>query len=382
LGKRYYFSNNVKIRGKKILKKKFASSLLALSLLVTPFAGEKAGAAEYKDTFTYYEPMDEDFDGHWAENNLREMLYADILRGTIIEEDLGDGFYIENLYLYPDEKITRAEFVAFIVRALELKATSKAVPFNDISSHWGRNDIKIAYQNGIVNGKTSTTFAPKAKITRAEMAAMIVRAFDKTIEFENGNPKEYKDLKKGYWAYDELRLVNGLGIVNGVTADQLAPNADGTRAQSIVMIYRALKNETVNLPTKQMLETVVLNNELKGMEHMNNQDYDALKDLVDVRQMGFAHSLSHLVIEELLETEEVTLHGTLKGDIHINYEDAELNTRLVKIKLEDAVYDMEKTVEGETTTYEKDASGYVYLRLEGQRWKLYTSDELERQYNE
>ncbi|MGM0805768.1 MAG: S-layer homology domain-containing protein [Bacillota bacterium] len=362
------------------MKKKMASSLLALSLLVTPFAGQKVGAAEYKDTFTYYEPVD--IEKHWSENNLREMLYADIVRGTIVEEDLGDGLYIENLYMLPDEKITRAEFVTFIVRALELKATNKTVPFKDISNHWGVKDIKIAYQNGIVNGTTKTSFSPKDKITRAEMAAMIVRAFDKTVEFENGKPKDYKDLKKSHWAYNDLRKVNGMGIINGLKVDQLAPNADGTRAQSIVMIHRALKNETTNLPTKEMLETIILNNELKGLEYLNKKDYNALKNLVDVRQMGFAHSFSHLGIEELLEAGEVTISGKLKGDIHINYEDAELNTRLVKIELADAIYDMKQTYEGETKEYEKDASGYVYLRLEGQRWKLYTSEELERQYNE
>jgi S-layer homology domain len=375
----YYFSSNVKNRRKRDLKKKLASSLLALSLLATPFAGPSVNAAEYKDTYTYYEPMD--IDGHWSEDIMREMLYADIVKGTIMEEHLGDGIYIDNLYLNPDKPITRGEFVSFIVRALELQPKNKTVPFKDISKYWGKTNIQIAYQNGVVNGSTATTFEPNKKVTRAEMAAMLVRAFEKTIEFENGKPRDYKDLKESHWAYDELRTVNGVDIITGMTADKIAPNDFGTRAQSVVMIFRALKKETANLPTKEMLETVILDNELKGNEYVNGKDYDSLKELVDVRQMGFAHSFSHLVIEELFETGEVGMHGTLTGDIHINYEDAEVNTRLVKIELSDAVYDMVITENGETIEFDKDASGYVYLRLEGQRWKLYSSEELEYQYN-
>jgi hypothetical protein len=375
----YYFSSNVKNRRKRDLKKKLASSLLALSLLATPFAGPSVNATEYKDTYTYYEPMD--IDGHWSEDIMREMLYADIVKGTIMEEHLGDGIYIDNLYLNPDNPITRGEFVSFIVRALELQPKNKTVPFKDISTYWGKTNIQIAYQNGVVNGATATTFEPNKKVTRAEMAAMLVRAFEKTIEFENGKPRDYKDLKKSHWAYDELRTVNGVDIITGMTADKIAPNDFGTRAQSVVMIFRALKKETANLPTKEMLETVILDNELKGNEYVNKKDYDSLKELVDVRQMGFAHSFSHLVIDELFETGEVEMHGSLTGDIHINYEDAEVNTRLVKIELADAVYDMVITEDGEPIEFKKDASGYVYLRLEGQRWKLYSSEELEYQYN-
>jgi S-layer homology domain len=362
-----------------ILKKKLASSLLALSLLATPFAGQSASAAGYKDPFTYYEPVD--IEGHWAENDLWDMLYADIVRGTI-ETVEDDGIEFELLFLNPDDKITRGEFVSFIVRALELKANGKAVPFTDISKHWGRTHIQIAYQNGVVSGTSATTFEPNKKITRAEMAAMLVRAFNKTVEFENGTPKDYKDLPKSHWAYNHLRMVNGLGIMKGISADKLAPNNQATRAESIVMILRSMKEETANLPTKDMLELVILDNETKGTEYMNDQDYDALKDLIDVRQMGFAHSGSNAFIEYILEPDVVSYHGTLTGNIGIDYENAQINTRLVKIELENATYDMERTEDGETVTYEKDGSGYVYLRLENNRWKMYTTDEIERNYDE
>ncbi|ANX13720.1 hypothetical protein ABE41_017055 [Fictibacillus arsenicus] len=361
------------------MKKKLASSLLALSLLATPFAGQSASAAGYKDPFTYYMPVD--IEGHWAENNLWEMLYADIVRGTI-ETVEDDGVEFDLLFLNPDDKITRGEFVSFIVRALELKANGKTVPFKDISKHWGKTHIQIAYQNGVVSGTSATTFEPNKKITRAEMAAMLVRAFNKTVEFENGTPKDYKDLPKDHWAYNHLRMVNGLDIMKGISADKLAPNNQATRAESIVMIYRSLKNETANLPTKEMLELVILDNETKGTKYINEKNWDAMRDLIDVRQMGFAHSASNTFLDMILEPKFVVYNSVLTGDIGIDYENAEINTRLVKIKLENAIYDMERTEDGETVEYEKDASGYAYLRLENNRWRLYTSDEVESNYEE
>ncbi|MCM3718490.1 S-layer homology domain-containing protein [Fictibacillus phosphorivorans] len=361
------------------LKKKLTSSLLALSILATPFAGQSASAAGYKDPFTYYEPVD--IEGHWAENDLWDMLYADIVKGTI--ETVKDrGIEFDLLFLNPDDKITRGEFVSFIVRALELKNTGKTVPFKDISKHWGRTHIQIAYQNGVVSGTSATTFEPNKKITRAEMASMIVRSFNKTVEFKNGTPRDYKDLPKNHWAYNHLRMVNGLGIMKGISADKLAPNNQATRAESIVMILRSMKKETANLPTKAMLETVILDNETKGTKYINEQNYNALKDLTNVRQMGFAHSSSNAFIEYILEPVEVTYNGIIKGKLGIDYENAKINTRLVEIELENAIYDMTRTDDEGTRKYEKDGSGTVFLRLENSRWKMYTSDEIERNYQE
>lgn len=81
----------------------------------------------------------------------------------------------------PDNDITRAEFAALLVRALGLN-TQKVVEnkFNDISEEtWYYNAVNIAAEEGIVTGYgdgLSKIFRPNDTITREEMAAMIVRA--------------------------------------------------------------------------------------------------------------------------------------------------------------------------------------------------------------
>lgn len=76
----------------------------------------------------------------------------------------------------PDNTMTRAEFAAIIVRALGL--TPKATDtFTDVdASSWGAPFVGTANTYGIVKGQSSYTFDPDGTITRQEAAVMVARA--------------------------------------------------------------------------------------------------------------------------------------------------------------------------------------------------------------
>jgi hypothetical protein len=77
----------------------------------------------------------------------------------------------------PDRRITRAEFAALIVRALGLPLKQPGDTFADVPANvWFADEVQTAYAAGIVNGRSATTFDPNATITRQEMAAMIGKA--------------------------------------------------------------------------------------------------------------------------------------------------------------------------------------------------------------
>ncbi|MEN6351581.1 MAG: S-layer homology domain-containing protein [Syntrophomonas sp.] len=77
----------------------------------------------------------------------------------------------------PDRDITRAEFAAIIVRALGLDTGKGATPFQDVkTTDWYSGYIKTANTCGIVKGYNETTFGPDSKITLEEAMAMIARA--------------------------------------------------------------------------------------------------------------------------------------------------------------------------------------------------------------
>ncbi|MDY3701516.1 MAG: S-layer homology domain-containing protein [Flavonifractor plautii] len=76
----------------------------------------------------------------------------------------------------PDHTMTRAQFAAIVVRALGLpqKPTDN---FTDVPSDaWCAACVGAAYTYGIVNGTTATTFNPNGTITRQEAAVMVARA--------------------------------------------------------------------------------------------------------------------------------------------------------------------------------------------------------------
>lgn len=77
----------------------------------------------------------------------------------------------------PNGLTSRAEFTAMLVRALGIAPSSAATPFKDIASgKWYAESVQAAYEAGLVQGVSEERFAPEAQITREQMAILIVRA--------------------------------------------------------------------------------------------------------------------------------------------------------------------------------------------------------------
>lgn len=77
----------------------------------------------------------------------------------------------------PDRDMTRAEFAAIMVRALGLEPEVGADNFSDVaSSKWYSGYVKTATTYGIIKGYSDSAFGPDDKITREQAMAMIARA--------------------------------------------------------------------------------------------------------------------------------------------------------------------------------------------------------------
>jgi len=179
-----------------------------------------------------------DLVNHWAKDEVTALANKLIINGT------GAGKFS------PKRDVTRAEFAAMIVRALGLKASGEA-NFSDVaSSAWYAEAVAAAAEAGIVNGYTDGTFRPNNKITRQELAAMVVRAqklagldVDLSDAEVAGLLSGYKDAGQiGAWARAELAAAIESGIVQGTSANTVSPTASANRAEAAVMIYRFLGN--------------------------------------------------------------------------------------------------------------------------------------------
>jgi fibronectin type 3 domain-containing protein len=147
----------------------------------------------------------------------------------------------------PQNEITRAQFAALLVRALGLSETNTA-QFTDVKTNeWFAEAIGAASKAGLVEGFENGTFQPDANITREQMAVMITRAMN------FGGKKAAADAKglAGFtdagsisgWAKDAVTQSVNAGIINGVTNQTFVPSAKASRAEAAVMLKRLLQYE-------------------------------------------------------------------------------------------------------------------------------------------
>jgi hypothetical protein len=96
----------------------------------------------------------------------------------------------------PTGKVTRAEFATILVKAFGLENTSAKESFSDVKDgDWFQPYVAAAVEAGIVSGKSATTFDPNAPVTRAELAAMTANVLVK-LEGYNAVTTPATSLKK------------------------------------------------------------------------------------------------------------------------------------------------------------------------------------------
>ncbi len=108
--------------------------------------------------------------------------------------------------------------------------------FEDSSSHWGKNNINILAQSGVVAGRDDNIFSPDETVTRAEFAKMLSIAF--SINAVSDNFDAFTDVEKDDWHYSYVTALNLAGVVNGTTDTEFSPDEHLTREQASVQIIR------------------------------------------------------------------------------------------------------------------------------------------------
>ncbi|WP_166244816.1 pectinesterase family protein [Paenibacillus turpanensis] len=113
----------------------------------------------------------------------------------------------------------------------------QAKSFDDLSSHWAKNEVETLASKLIVNGVSAEQFAPEKQVTRAEFAALLVRALGLTEQDAIG----FSDIEAGQWYYGAVGAAKNAGLISGFEDGTFRPNEQITREQMTVMIVRALQ---------------------------------------------------------------------------------------------------------------------------------------------
>jgi 5'-nucleotidase len=173
--------------------------------------------------------------GYWAAEYIKQLQELEIVKGATATT------------FAPGKNVSRSQFASMLVRSLGL-TTSETPKFTDTDklSAEVKAEVAAAYAHGIVSGRTEKTFDPYSPITRAEMATMLVRAYNvkNKTEFAATKATTFTDIsglseemKKAVAAVQELGYVTGFDEAQ----TQFKPNNSTTRAQAAKVVGLFLK---------------------------------------------------------------------------------------------------------------------------------------------
>ena len=132
-----------------------------------------------------------------------------------------------------------ASCLSLAVSASAASTARKATDFKDFDRNaWYADAVSAAVDNGLLYGKSSTIIDPNGDMTRAEMAAIINRSFGC---YKTADISQYKDVSKSKWYYKDVALAVQMGTYNGRSNSSMAPDAPISRQEAMTVVARALE---------------------------------------------------------------------------------------------------------------------------------------------
>lgn len=127
--------------------------------------------------------------------------------------------------------------IAMLLTMMPVAFSASPAEFVDFPTGWSKIAMEAAVNNGLLSGYENNEIRPEANLTRAEMAAIIVRSFGAKTR---ADISVYSDVSSSEWYYDYIAKAVKMGALNGISATQMAPDAYITREELFTAIARVL----------------------------------------------------------------------------------------------------------------------------------------------
>ena len=164
----------------------------------------------------------------WALDAIRELNRRQIING-----------YPDHTFR-PDAPVTRAEAAALLARVRGWKGTS-SVRYKDVPErHWAAEAVSAATAAGVFQGYADGSFQPDRPISRAEMAAVIVRFMEATPLVSEQAP--FSDVPAGHWAAGSIWRAKERGWLKGYPGGTFHPGESTTREEFAAILYRLIQS--------------------------------------------------------------------------------------------------------------------------------------------
>ncbi len=232
----------------------------------------RAGLTAYS---LWKSPIGEEFDDSLPDDGHEEVIirspagpgvsFADVPAGhsyaaairTLAEAGIING-YADNTF-GPGNPVWRQHFAKMITLTLDLPVSESDschfsdVPFSGAGDLYPDNYIAVCVARGITLGKTPTTFAPEANITRAQLVTMVVRALSTARPGLLQNPPSWYGGTWGNFSrdhQDSARKAEFNGLLAGLPLAGLGPWGAMPRGEvaQVLSNVLALMDEVVVTP--------------------------------------------------------------------------------------------------------------------------------------
>lgn len=211
--------------------------VLALSLVPSAFAAEGASVDKFTDV-----PADA-----WYRDELAYALHNGYISGT------------SETTFAPDALVTRGQFVTILGRMVNADVSQfKTTQFEDVNiTSWYGPYVEWARSTGIVNGISSTQFAPDNKITVEQMSVMVSNCISKLSLSPKVTPVVYSDMSSvSKWAVSGVEAMAKYNLIPVDAASNINPHKQATRSECTVSLVRLAQSTGMGVaPTTETTNT-------------------------------------------------------------------------------------------------------------------------------
>lgn len=109
--------------------------------------------------------------------------------------------------------------------------------FSDISGHWSKATVEEMASRLIMDGMGDGRFEPNRAMTRAEFAAVVVRALGLPA---GSRAMAYSDVRAEDWYAGAVASAQAYGLIGGFEDGTFRPNGTLTREQAMTIVARAM----------------------------------------------------------------------------------------------------------------------------------------------
>ncbi len=164
----------------------------------------------------------------WAREAICSLAESGVLRGK------------EYKLFYPNDNVTREEFVKMLAVAYKLDVENKTAKFADVNADdWFMPYVAAVFENGIAKGISENLFGTGQNITRQDLAVMAYNAALKGgIEFNTEDIQQFSDDDEiSDYAKTAVYALKSQDVVNGIDGKNFAPQDTATRAEAAKILY-------------------------------------------------------------------------------------------------------------------------------------------------